>query len=156
MNTEVRDLPEHHVAYIRKMGSYGKETCEQAFGELKQWAEPKGYLHSGTMLGVYWDNPDTTPPEKCRVDACISITEGTVSEGQIALQVLHGGLYAVCHFQILGDSFRQAWRDAFAWLVDSSHECDDKPCYELYHNIPSDHPEGKWNLDICIPLKPVS
>ena len=153
MNAQVKTMPEHHVAYVRKMGAYGKETCEQAFGELMRWAAPRGFLSSGVMMGVYWDNPDVTPPEKCRVDACVSVPEGTKPEGQVGLQVIRGGLHAVCHFEIKGDSFQQAWDDAFEWLVSSGYECDDRPCYELYHNNAEDHPEGKWIFDICIPLK---
>lgn len=154
MKAEVREMPEYNVAYVRKMGPYGKDTCEQAFAELAQWAGPRGYLASGVMLAVYWDNPDVTSPEKCRVDACVSIPHAIVSERQIALQIIKGGLYGVCHFEIQSDSFQQAWDDAFAWLVNSGYECGDKPCYELYHNNAADHPEGKWIFDICIPLKP--
>ncbi len=153
MNAEVREMPEYNVAYVRKLGPYGKETCEQAFGELMQWAGPRGHLNSGQMLGVYWDNPDITPAEKCRVDACISVPLGTVPEGQIGIQTINGGPYAVCHFEIKSDSFQQSWEDAFAWLVNSGYECHDKPCYELYHSNAADHPEGKWIFDICIPLK---
>jgi AraC family transcriptional regulator len=153
MNAEVREMPEYNVAYVRKIGPYGKTTCEQAFGELSQWAGPKGYLASGVMLAVYWDNPDVTLPEKCRVDACVSVPQGTVPEGQIALQTIKGGLYGVCHFEIQSDSFQQAWDDAFAWLVNSGYECGEKPCYELYHHNAADHPDGKWIFDICIPLK---
>jgi AraC family transcriptional regulator len=153
MNAEVREMPEYNVAYVRKMGPYGKDTCEQAFGELVQWAGPKGYLASGVMLAVYWDNPDVTSPEKCRVDACVSVPQGTVPERQIALQTIKGGSYGVCHFEIQSDSFQQAWDDAFTWLVNSGYECGDKPCYELYHKSAADHPEGKWIFDICIPLK---
>lgn len=153
MNAEVREMPEYNVAYVRKMGPYGKETCEQAFGQLMQWAGPMVYLASGVMLGVYWDNPDVTHPEKCRVDACISVPNRTATEGPIGIQTIKGGPYAVCHFEIQGDSFQQAWDDAFAWLVDSGYECGDEPCYELYHNNAADHPEGKWIFDICIPLK---
>ena len=152
VNAEVREMPEYNVAYVRKMGAYGKETCEQAFGELMQWAGPKGYLSSGAMLGVYWDNPEVTPPEKCRVDACVSVPKGTIPEGQIGVQLISGGPYAVCHFEIKTDSFQQAWVDAFTWLVSNGYECDDKPCYELYHNNAEEHPEGKWIFDICIPL----
>jgi AraC family transcriptional regulator len=153
MIAEVREMPEYHVAYVRKMGAYGKETCERAFGELMQWAGPRGYLASGAMLGLYWDNPEVTPPDKCRTDACICVPVGTVSEGQIGLQTINGGPYAVCHFEIKADSFQQAWEDAFAWLVNRGYECADLPCYERYHNNAEDHPEGKWIFDICIPLK---
>ena len=55
------------------------------------------------------------------------------------------------HFEITDDSFQQAWEDAFAWLIEGGYECDEKPCFELYHNDGSEHPEGKWIFDICIP-----
>lgn len=151
MNAEVREMPEYHVAYVRKMGPYGKATCEQAFGELMQWAGPRGYLESGVMLGVYWDNPEVTPPQKCRIDACISVPEGTAGEGQVGVQKISAGPYAVCHFEVRPDGFTRAWEEAFAWLVNSGYECDDLPCYERYHNHVDS--EGLWIVDICIPLK---
>ena len=155
MNGEVREMPEYHVAYVRKMGPYSKETFKQAFGELTAWAAPRGYLRTGVMLGVYWDNPEVTPPDRCRVDACVTVPIGTVPDRPVAVQTISGGPYAVCHFELPvdSDSFQQAWEDAFAWLVDGGYECDDKPCYELYQQSAADHPEGKFVFDICIPLK---
>ncbi|MBN2385086.1 GyrI-like domain-containing protein [bacterium] len=118
-----------------------------------RWAGPKGHLASGTMLGLYWDNPEVTPSDKCRIDACVSVPHGTSTEGKVGIQTISGGPYAVCHFEIETDSFQKAWEDAFAWLVHSGYECADKPCYERYHNTADEHPEGKWDFDICIPLK---
>ena len=93
MNAEVKEMPDFHVAYVRKMGPYGKEICEAAFGELMQWAGPKGLLEASQMLGVYWDNPEVTPPEKCRVDACVVVPEGTETDGAVALQTICAGRY---------------------------------------------------------------
>jgi AraC family transcriptional regulator len=87
------------------------------------------------------------------MDACISIPKGTVVDESFGTQILNGGRYAVCNFTIPSDGFHEAWEDAFAWLVDSGHECDDQPCYELYHNDANEHPDGLWIVDICIPLK---
>lgn len=153
MQVEIKEMSDFFVAYVRKQGQYGPETCGEAFTELGQWAGPRGYFNSGTVLGVYWDNPEVTPAEKCRTDACVTVPEGTAVEGQIGTQTIAGGKYAVCHFEITCEGFVQAWEDAFAWLIDSGHECDDKPCYELYYNNGQEHPEGKWIVDICIPLK---
>jgi len=153
MNAEVRDMPEYHVAYVRKMGPYGKATCEEAFGELMRWAGPRGLAGSGAMLGVYWDNPDVTDPARCRTDACISVPEGTKPEGPVGIRTVSGGPHAVCSFEIAENGFQRAWEEAFEWLVRSGHECDDKPCYELYHNDAEEHPDGRWIFDICIPLK---
>ncbi|HBR95588.1 MAG TPA: hypothetical protein DEA90_15605 [Opitutae bacterium] len=38
-------------------------------------------------------------------------------------------------------------------LCDSGFEAGDGPCFELYQNNGMEHPEGKWLVDICIPLK---
>jgi AraC family transcriptional regulator len=153
MKAEVKPMPEYHVAYVRKMGPYGQETCEKAFGELMQWAAPRGLLDQGTMLGLYWDNPEVTPAEKCRTDACISVPEETLPEGSVGIQKIEGGPYAVCRFEITADGFAGAWEEAFGWLIKNGYECEDRPCYELYHNNGDEHPEGKWIVDICIPLK---
>ncbi|KAB2888901.1 MAG: AraC family transcriptional regulator [Desulfobulbaceae bacterium] len=155
MHAAVQEMPEYHVAYVRKMGPYGKETCEQAFAELLSWAGPRGHLASGVLLAVYWDNPEVTPADRCRTDACLSVPPGTTTEGQVALQTISGGPHAVCRFEITVDQFHQAWNEAFAWLVSGGHICDDRPCFELYHNNGLEHPEGKWIIDICIPLKRV-
>lgn len=156
MNAEVKEMSEYNVAYVRKLGPYCKETCEQAFTELMQWAGPRNLMGPGKILAVYWDNPEVTPPEKCRVDACVVVPEGTDTTGPINTQTISGGPYAVCHFELNTESFQQAWEDAFAWLCNSGYECTDKPCYELYHNNAAEHPEGKCIFDICIPLKPTT
>lgn len=153
MNAEVKDMPEYNVAYVRKIGPYGPETCGVAFTELMQWAGPKGLIGQGAMLGVYWDNPEVTSPDKCRSDACIEVPEGTTPDNPVALQKIEGGSHAVCHFEVTPDAFQKAWEDAFAWLIQSGRECADRPCYELYHNNAEEHPDGKWIVDICIPLK---
>ena len=153
MKAEVREMPEYNVAYVRKIGPYNKKICEQAFSEITQWAGPRGYLSSGAMFLLYWDNPEVTSSRKCRVDACVSVPPGTKPEKQIGLQFISGGPYAVCHFEIKADGFQKAWENAFLWLVNNGYECDDKPCYELYRNDAEEHPEGKWIFDICIPLK---
>lgn len=156
MQAVVRELPDYHVAYIRKMGPYCQETSEQAFTELARWAGPRGHLASGVMLGVCWDNPEVTAASRCRLDACISVPPHTDPHGPVSFQTIAGGPYAVCQFEISTDGFKQAWEEAFTWLVNSGYECADSPCFERYHNNADDHPEGKWQVDICIPLKPAA
>lgn len=153
MHAEVKEMPEYHVAYVRKLGPYGKDTCEQAFNELAQWAGPAGHLATGVILSIYWDNPEVTPPAKCRTDVCVGVAKGTLTTGQIATQLVGGGPYAVCRFELGVEEFQQAWEQAFAWLVACGYECADSPCYELYHNNAEEHAQGKWIIDICIPLK---
>ncbi len=153
MNAEVKEMPERTVAYVRKMGAYGKETAGAAFAELTQWAGPRGLIGKGAMLGVYWDHPEVTQPEKCRTDACIEVPQETKIDGPVDVQTINGGRYVACRFEVTTDSFQQAWDDAFAHVVSKGYELAETPCYELYHNNGAEDPEGKWIFDICLPLK---
>lgn len=153
MDAQVKQMPDFHVAYVRQNGAYGAETCQKAFGELMQWAGTQEPSTLGAVLAVYWDNPEATPPDQCRTDACIGVPPGTVVEAPVALQTVGGGPHLVCHFEIPTEGFAQAWQEADGHLQASPYECDQKPWYELYHNDASTHPEGKWLVDICIPIK---
>ncbi len=117
MHAEVKEMPEYHVAYVRKMGPYGKETCEQGFAELMQWAGPEGHLATGAVLSIFWDNPEVTTPEKCRTDVCVAVAKGTVTRGQVGIQTISGGQYAACRFEIGVEEFSKAWnRPLVGWL----------------------------------------
>ena len=147
---EIKEMPTWHVAYARKIGPYGKEVCEAAFGELMRWAGPRGLIGRGPMLGMYWDNPEVTAPEQCRTDACLPVPPGTPVEAPIALQDVPGGPHLVCEFDVPLAGFGAAWEDAFRCLLERGLECAERPCYELY----LDDCRGKTcRFDICIPLK---
>ena len=150
MKAEVNEMPTWHVAYSRKMGPYGKEVVEAAFGELMRWAGPRGLIGRAPMMGMYWDNPEVTAPENCRTDACLVVPEGTKVEAPIALQDIAGGPHLVCEFDIPVTGFGAAWEEAFRCLMDKGLDCADRPCYERYY----DDCTGKTcRFDICIPLK---
>ena len=153
MDAQVKQMPDYHLAYVRKTGPYGAETCQRAFEELMQWAGSTDHMASAAVLALYWDDPQITPADKCRTDACISVPPGTAVEDPVAIQTIGGGPYLVCPFEITSEGFAQAWQEAYDHFMSNQYEGDEKPCYELYHNDASDHPEGKWLVDICIPLK---
>ena len=153
IETEVREMPELHVAYVRKVGAYTSEPCAEAFRALMRWAAPRGYSAAGKMMSDYWDNPEVTAPDQCRTDACVAVPAGTITESPVALQTIGGGPYFVCRCRVRADGFFAAWEAAFARLVADGYECADLPCYELYRNYPAAHSQNRWQIEICIPLR---
>lgn len=158
MNIEIKELAEQHVAYIRRFGPYGVEI--RPFWErLMGWASARELIDGAQPIGAYWDNPEITAAEKCRTDACISVPVGTQVNGEIVLQTLPGGQYAVLRAQLLSNDdvneFHAAWQAIYTdWLPDSNYQPDDKPAYEYYYNYPQT-PDEKWDVEICIPVKPL-
>lgn len=147
----IQEMPESKAATVRRIGMF-PESCANGFVELLSWAAQKTIIGPGKLLALYWDNPDITPIEKCRFDCCLSLSNDIQPSDPIFIQQIGGGIWAFCRFETSSDGFRKAWEEAFQWLVESGYECRPLPCYEIYHNNGQEHPEGKWIIDIAIPL----
>lgn len=160
VEVEVKDLPEMHVAYVRHVGPYkgDSQLFEGLFGRLMQWAGPRGLMRppETQTISVYHDDPNVTEEAKLRVSACITVPKDTPVDGEIGKMTLRGGKYAVGHFELSTDQYTEAWNAIFqGWLPQSGYEPDDSPCFELYLNDPSQHPEHKCVVDICVPVRPM-
>ncbi len=153
MKVEVKEMPGLHVAYARHIGKY--EECGKAWETVCSWAGRRGLMGRGTqMIGICHDNPDVTPEDKCRYDACVTVPAGTKVEGEIGQADIPSGRYAVLRYEGSIDAIGSAYDWFFAqWLPESGFQVDDRPCYDIYLKDPDDTPERKTIADICMPVK---
>jgi AraC family transcriptional regulator len=155
METEVivKEMPELQVIYCRHTGAFNQ--IGQAYGKLMQFAGPRGLLNSpnAKTLTVYHDDPSVTELDKMRQSACLIVNSDVKVEGEIGKMTVPAGKYAVGHFEIVEAQFEQAWNTMCLWLTESGYEPGEGYNYELYYNDHTQHPERKFILDICIPLK---
>ena len=108
------------------------------------------------MTGVYHDNPDITPIEQLRAEACMTVPEGTKTRGDISTMTIPGGTFAVAHVEIDQTQYAEAWdRLICDWLPQSGYQPDDRMCFEMYLNDSRKHPEGKHVVEICEPVRPL-
>lgn len=157
---EVKDLPEKQLAYVRHTGPYAGDgdLFGRLFGTLMKWAGPRQLFIPGEteMLTIYHDSPEITEEEKLRISVCMTVPEGTETEGDIGSMKLPAGRYAVAEFNIDMEQYGDAWNTLFAgWLPESGYQCADGPCYELYLNDPGEDPEGKHRIAIHLPVQPL-
>jgi len=61
------------------------------------------------VLTVYHDDPEVTPEDKLRVDACITVPKDAPVDGEIGKMTVPGGKFAIAHFEISGDEYGEAW-----------------------------------------------
>ena len=152
----VHELPELHVAYVRHVGRY--DQIGKTFRRLMRWAGPRRLFRfpDTQILAVYYDNPDVTPVDQLRADACITVPEGMKTKRDIGTMAVPGGLFAVAHVEIDPSQYGEAWdRLMTDWMPQSGYQPDDRMCYELYLNDPEKHPEGKHFVEICEPIRPL-
>jgi len=153
---DVRVLPELHVAYVRHVGRY--DQIGKAFRRLMRWAGPRRLfrLPDAKVLAVYYDNPDVTPVDQLRADACVTIPEGTKTKRDIGTMTVPGGLFAVAYVEIDPSQYGEAWdRLMKDWMPPSGYQPDGRLCYENYVNNPEKHPDGKHIVEICEPIRPL-
>ncbi|MCK5029357.1 MAG: AraC family transcriptional regulator [Bacteroidales bacterium] len=154
-NIEVKELPTLDLIYCRHIGQY--DQIGKAYEKLFKWAGPRGLLKfpQTKTVTVYHDDPKTTDIEKVRQSACITVETEVKTEGEIGKLSVPAGKHAVGHFEIDVTEFEQAWNAMCIWVSESGYQPADENPYELYHADPEHHPEHKFVLDICIPVKPL-
>ncbi|TFD97925.1 AraC family transcriptional regulator [Dysgonomonas capnocytophagoides] len=151
---EIKQMPELNLIYCRHMGAFNK--IGQAYEKLFKWAVPRGLVTSSTKtVTVYHDDPAITGVEKVRQDASIIVEKDVKVEGEIGKSTVSAGKYAIGHFEIKETEFELAWNTMCSWLTESGYQPGEGSTYELYHNDYNEHPEHKFIVDICIPVKPL-
>lgn len=161
LSTEVnvQNFDDITVAYVRHIGPYqgNGKLFENLFSKLFSWAGPRGLINEKSIvMSLYHDNPDITDHDKLRLSVCISVPEEISVDGEIGKMKVSGGSYAVGRFELGEKDYEDAWKLMYGgWLPESGYQPEDSPAFEIYHNDPKTHPEGKHIVDICIPVKPL-
>ncbi len=150
---EIKEMPEINVVYIRHTGQY--DQIGKVFEKLVKWAGPRGLINAATKtITVYQDDPAVTEMEKVRQDACITVTGDVKTEGEIGKAVIPGGKYAAGRFQVDAKGFEKAWNTMCLWVTESGYQFCGSP-YELYCNSLEDDKHEQFDVEICIPVKPL-
>ncbi len=152
---EVKEMPVMQMVYVRHTGQYN--MIGQAYEKLFKWAGPRGLLNfpETKTATVYHDDPTVTDIENVRQSACITVSEPVKVEGEVGNLSTTASKYAVGRFEIGVMEFEVAWNTMCDWMADSGYQPGEGNPMELYHNNHEEHPEKKFILDICIPVKPI-
>jgi AraC family transcriptional regulator len=152
MNIEIIERPAMRAACVRHVGPY--DQIGSAFAKLGALAGPAGlFAHPGAMMiGLYYDTPGETPPEKLRADAAVVIPEGVplpvgmteerVDAGRFA-STLHLGPY---------EGLSSAWRQLVEWALKSGHQFRFGPSVEIYLNNPTEVPKEQLRTQLLAPI----
>jgi AraC family transcriptional regulator len=149
---EIKTLAPQPIAFVRHVGPYNQVGA--AWGRLCGWAGPRGLLGPGTRyIGVSYDDPQITPPEKLRYDAAITLDRPAQPEGDVGVTELAGGEYATLIHKGPYDNLSRTWMLLLcSWLPKSGRELRDAPCFELYLNSPDSTPPEELVTLLHAPL----
>ena len=152
MDVRIEQVDPMRVAFVRHTGPY--KECKPAWETLCSWAGPKGLLRMGSKyIGISYDDPHITPPEKIRYDACITVGDEVEGEGEVGIQTIPGGSYAVATHKGPYDKLEAAYAELMGqWLPQSGREMNEM-CFELYINNAEQTPPDELLTEIYIAIK---
>jgi AraC family transcriptional regulator len=152
MKVEVEKRPKLRVASVRHVGSY--ERIPEAFRRLNELVTAAGLSKPTTMLvGIYHDDPSTTPEEKLRSDAGITVSEKTKLPPGLSELIIPAGRYA--HSTHVGPytGLGEVWNNLKKWVPQNGEKFGDRLSYEVYRNTPMNAKPHELVTDVYLPLK---
>ncbi|MGE4297977.1 MAG: GyrI-like domain-containing protein [Desulfovibrionaceae bacterium] len=154
LTPEIQTIAPIRVAFVRHIGPYME--CKPAWEKLCAWATLRGVLGPDTLfIGVSHDDPEVTPPEKLRYDACITVSPDVGPDGRVGVQTVGGGEYATA----VHKGPYQGLFGAYAWLCGQwipaqKREIGTSPTFEHFLNCPDTTPSEELRTRIHVPLEP--
>ncbi len=139
MKAEIRTLPEQRAYCITATGlANGNFTnaADRAFGELLPFLQRNGLMSAIRLcLGICPDDPSQVPAESCRYVAGVVLAHDAEPEGNVTVETIPGGRWAVLvhhgPYEELGQAWDAVYRD---WLPSSGEQLRDTPPFEVYLN----------------------
>lgn len=153
MELEIKTLPSMRVAAMPHSGPYNE--IGPAFRKLAGIAGPAGlFVQPGAMmLGIYKDDPATTPVAALRSAAAIVIgAETPIPVGLVEDHVVAGTFASVT---LIGaySGLPNAWMTLKKTLIpEGGHTLRVAASYEIYRNDPTEVPESALCTEIYVPI----
>jgi AraC family transcriptional regulator len=152
MKVKIEHLNPIRVAFMRHVGPYNQ--VGPTWDKLMTYLGKEGWVGGNLRcIGLCHDDPEVTPADKIRYDACVEVSEAFEPAGEIGVQVIAGGDYAVTtHFgsyNKLGDTYAKLLGQ---WVPRSGRELRSAPCFEVYLNDPGSTRPADLLTDIYAPL----
>ena len=108
------------------------------------------------FIGVCYDNPEVTPADKIRYDACVAVGPEFEGEGPVGVRVLAGGAYGVTTHEGPYHKLSETYAKLYGqWLPQSTYDLRNDPSLEFYLNDPNSTPPEDILTDIYTPITPV-
>lgn len=152
----IEKMPDKFVLYKKITTGYCTESISKTFDELYRIALDYNFIIR-QFVGIGYDDPDYTPANRCKYDACIVVDMDDMPKSiPCNSKSLKGGQYAVFHFEGYKNDISSAWDYIFKeWLLNSNFIPTDRPHLEMYLHS-EQHELGFYNVNLCLPIKSIN
>ncbi len=148
----IRQEPARRLAAMPHKGLY--HEIGRAFEKLSATMGARGLFgHSGHMVGVFYDDPASTPPADLRSHAGFEIKGDAPIAEPLEIVTLPAGRNAVLTYKGPYAGLPAAYDQLYSvWLPASGEDPADAPSFEVYLNSPMDTAPDDLITELHLPL----
>jgi len=152
MNVEMRDITERPVIFMESENGYVKESIHSTWDKLVEQAMCLPMKRENfEMFGIGHDNPQLTPEDKCRYDACILLEDGVTVGSGVKTKTLPAGKYACFYFKGDNSELVQFYLSIYKdWFPKSGYEPGDFPLIEKYLTVSKESSEIELEVQFLV------
>lgn len=135
----IKQIPDTQVLFVQRTGFYRK-IFDETWHILLEYAKNLDIIDENTKyISICLDDPEITPVEKLRYNACITFNGNLAPSSDISIKTIQGGKYAVFLHEGSYKTLYQTY-DAMLleWLPNNYDKFDkehnilrDVPCFEI-------------------------
>lgn len=155
MKPKILEIEPKQAIYIHVQGPYSELDYGSAYNKL--W----GYIRRHKLdartaehISIFYDDPSIVEAAKQRTDICVTIKGDIQPEGEIKVQTIAGGKYAVFlhvgDYKKLVETYEYIYK---TWYTTGEYEFREVPMFEKYLNDPQTTAPDKLETEIYIAIK---
>jgi len=141
----IEEIADVRLAAIRHTGPYYE--IGKTFWKLRP---PKP---APTMYALYYDDPESTPVDQLRSEACYELADGEGPCVGAQLVTINGGKYAIYRHIGPYPGLNAAWSTFMELLANSDNGSRPGPCFELYVDNCMITPAETLRTDLYAPIQ---
>lgn len=155
---EIRTIEDEKVYYVRKYGSY-YFSPSKAHLELKEFIVKHNLDLPDTnenvkVYGIAHNNPCITPNDSCKFDACITGSKEVPLEGNVNIQTIQGGKYAIFLHKGSCENIGSLYYAIYnQWLPSSNYNLRNTPSFQVYLNSPEQVTTEELLTEVYFPIE---
>lgn len=151
----IKNIKDIQVIFQQSKGKIGDQTTKANWETLFANAQKLQAVNlESKFYGINWDDPEITPKEKVRYDACISIQNNAKIDTVFSTKTIFGGKYLSFlykgDYQNLGFVYNHIFRDC---IIKMDYSLREEPIFEQYINNKEITPTEDLLTEIFIPIK---
>ncbi len=123
------------IAYLGHKGAYSSIPFDEYIGRLYGWAKERRIRPGFYPMAVYYDDPDTTPPEMCRTDIAIPVAGEPKGDDEIKVRKIPAMTVATISHKGPSEEYKQTYDALSKWVSENGFEWDGPPM-EIYTKKP--------------------